>query len=118
MNVIPVAWHPAFMLILVLLIFIAFIREIIEPEMIAIISLVLVVIAGVLTPGDAFALFGNNAVVSIGCMFVIICLSNGFNAPGGKGAGCLSMPCFLAMLAASAPRSSAGSSSEERGFIL
>ena len=67
------------MLILVLLIFIAFIREIIEPEMIAIISLVLVVIAGVLTPGDAFALFGNNAVVSIGCMFV---LSNALASTG------------------------------------
>ena len=79
MNILPVAWHPAFMLILVLLIFVAFVREIIEPEMIAIISLVLVVIAGVLTPGDAFALFGNNAVVSIGCMFV---LSNALAATG------------------------------------
>ncbi len=35
---------------MVLLIFVAFVREIIEPEMIAIISLVLVVIAGVLAP--------------------------------------------------------------------
>ncbi len=67
------------MLILVLLIFVAFVREIIEPEIIAIISLVLVVIAGVLEPNDAFALFGNNAVVSIACMFI---LSNALAANG------------------------------------
>lgn len=71
MTLIPESWFSIFTLGLTVLVFIAFVKEVLAPELISLVALALLLLSGVLKAGEAIALFGNSAVITIGSMFVL-----------------------------------------------
>jgi di/tricarboxylate transporter len=61
----------AIVLIVVGIVFVNFIRERFPPDVTAMIGVVALLIAGVLTPGQLLGSFSNHAPITIGAMFVI-----------------------------------------------
>jgi len=52
-------------------VFLAFFRDWASPDVIAMTGLVVVVVAGILSPRDVLAVFSNSAPITIGAMFVL-----------------------------------------------
>ena len=57
-------------LALVAAVFFGFVRERLPPEMIAMIALGVLLATGILSAGEALAVFSNSGPITVGCMFV------------------------------------------------
>lgn len=58
-------------LMLVGLVFIAFVRERMSPDIVAMSAVAVLLVSGILTTGDVLAVFSNSAPFTVGCMFVL-----------------------------------------------
>lgn len=77
-------WQQAYLTALVVLVFIAFVKEWVSAELIAVSALIACVLAGILnvTPGDhlnALTVFSHPAPITVACMFI---LSSGLEKTG------------------------------------
>lgn len=63
--------HMIIVGVVLLGVFIAFVRDWASPDLIAMAGLGLVLATGVLAPGDLFHVFGNSAPLTIGSMFIL-----------------------------------------------
>lgn len=66
-----VDWQMLAVLALVILTFVAFIKEWAAPDVIALCALVAVIVMGALNANDVLGLFSNSAPITIGAMFVL-----------------------------------------------
>ena len=69
-------WQQGFLTALVVLVFLAFVKEWVSAELVAISALIACVLAGILnvTPGDklnALAVFSHPAPITVACMFIL-----------------------------------------------
>lgn len=67
----PETSHAGVTLVLLAVVFFAFVREAFAPELVALTCLVILMVLGILPTSEAFALFGNGAVITIGSMFIL-----------------------------------------------
>ncbi len=77
-------WQQAYLTALVVLVFIAFVKEWVSAELVAVSALIACVLAGILnvTPGDhlnALTVFSHPAPITVACMFI---LSSGLEKTG------------------------------------
>jgi len=64
-------WQMAFVFVLLIAAIIAFVREKIAPELVALSLFVLVALTGLVPVRDAFAVFSNPAPITVAAMFVL-----------------------------------------------
>ncbi len=67
----PLFWQQIFVVLLVLAVFAAFIRETFSPDLVAMGALVCLVLSGILDGDDLGAVFGTGAPIVIACMFIL-----------------------------------------------
>ena len=63
--------HLIIVFALVVLVFVAFLREWLSPDMVALTAMGLLLVTGILKTDETLAVFSNSAPVVIGCMFVL-----------------------------------------------
>ena len=63
--------QTAIVLILVVIVFFGFIREIMSPDVVALGAVSILLISGILSPDDALSVFSNGAPITVGAMFVL-----------------------------------------------
>jgi len=63
--------QTAVVLVLVVIVFFGFIREILSPDVVALSAVSILLISGILSPGDALSVFSNGAPITVGAMFVL-----------------------------------------------
>ena len=63
--------HLVIVGLLIVGVFVAFIRDWASPDVIAMSGLAVVVVAGILTPGEMLLVFANSAPLTIGAMFIL-----------------------------------------------
>ncbi|MEW6305247.1 MAG: SLC13 family permease [Verrucomicrobiota bacterium] len=66
-----VTWEIAFVFILLAMTFGAMVWEKISVDLIALLALCALMVTGILTPREAFQVFGNDAAITVACMFVL-----------------------------------------------
>ena len=64
-------WQMAFVLLLLAATFVAMVWEKLSLDMVAMLALCALLLAGILTPNEAFQVFGNDAAITVGCMFIL-----------------------------------------------
>ncbi len=67
----PEVWEQIFVGALVVLVFVAFMKEWFSPDLVAMSAFVLLILFGILDPGQALSVLGNPAPITIGCMFIL-----------------------------------------------
>ena len=88
-------WHQILTGTVVVLVFVAFLREWFPPDQTAMGAFVLLILAGVVSPGDSLMVFGSQAPVTVAAMFImsavlertglIEALAGAFEKLAGKG---------------------------------
>ena len=63
--------QTAVVLVLVVIVFFGFIREVMSPDVVALSAVSILLISGILSPGDALSVFSNGAPITVGAMFVL-----------------------------------------------
>jgi di/tricarboxylate transporter len=63
--------HLIIVFALVALVFIAFLRELFSPDLVALSALGLLMVTGILSTDETLKVFSNSAPIVIGCMFVL-----------------------------------------------
>ena len=63
--------HLIIVFALVILVFVAFLREWLAPDVVALSALGILLITGTIQAEDALKVFSNSAPITIGCMFVL-----------------------------------------------
>ncbi|HKJ72976.1 MAG TPA: SLC13 family permease [Alphaproteobacteria bacterium] len=58
-------------LVLVVIVFFGFIREVLSPDVVALSAVSILLISGILSPDDALSVFSNSAPITVGAMFVL-----------------------------------------------
>jgi di/tricarboxylate transporter len=58
-------------LVLVVIVFFGFIREVMSPDVVALGAVSILLISGILSPDDALSVFSNSAPITVGAMFVL-----------------------------------------------
>lgn len=64
-------WQQVFLGIAVLVVFAAFIREWLPPDLTAMTALTILLLAGIIRPGDLRDIFGSPAPLIVACMFIL-----------------------------------------------
>src|SRR5881397_329765 len=64
-------WPIAFVLLLMAATFAALAWEKVSPDMVAMLAFCVLLVTGILTPNEAFQVFGNDAAITVACMFVL-----------------------------------------------
>ena len=68
---IPESMHIAIVLLLIVVVFIAFVRETFPPDVVAMLAFGVLVVAGILTSKEALSVFSNAGPIAVGAMFVL-----------------------------------------------
>lgn len=68
---IPESMHIAIVLLLIVVVFIAFVRETFPPDVVAMLAFGVLVVAGILTSKEALSAFSNAGPIAVGAMFVL-----------------------------------------------
>jgi di/tricarboxylate transporter len=63
--------QTAIVLILAVIVFFGFIREVVSPDVVALGAVSILLISGILSPDDALSVFSNGAPITVGAMFVL-----------------------------------------------
>ena len=63
--------QTAVVLVLVVIVFFGFIREVLAPDVVALSAVSILLISGILSPHDALSVFSNGAPITVGAMFVL-----------------------------------------------
>jgi len=64
-------WEAMFVLLLLFVSFAVMVWEKVAPDVVAILCIAILTLTGILTPSEAFSVFGNDAVITVACMFVL-----------------------------------------------
>ena len=67
----PESYHALAVGIIVLALFVVFVREWLKPDVAAMLAVSLLMALGVLSPKDVMSVFGNSAPITIACLFII-----------------------------------------------
>lgn len=67
----PILWQQVFVATLVVLVFLAFLREWIRPDFVAMGALTLCLLAGILDENSLSYVFGRSAPIIVACMFIL-----------------------------------------------
>ncbi len=63
--------QTAIVLVLVVIVFFGFVRELLSPDVVALGAVSILLISGILSPDDALSVFSNGAPITVGAMFVL-----------------------------------------------
>ncbi len=63
--------QTAIVLVLVVIVFFGFVREVLSPDVVALGAVSILLISGILSPDDALSVFSNGAPITVGAMFVL-----------------------------------------------
>jgi di/tricarboxylate transporter len=64
-------WEIGFVLLLMAGTFGIMVSERLRPDLVAMLSLATLILSGILTTAEGFSVFSNDAVITVGCMFVL-----------------------------------------------
>jgi di/tricarboxylate transporter len=70
-GMIPESMHIAIVLLLIVVVFIAFVRETFAPDVVAMLAFGVLVVTGILTSKEALSVFSNAGPIAVGAMFVL-----------------------------------------------
>ncbi len=64
-------WQPLFTCVIIVLVFVSFLKEWISPDLTAMSAFVVLVLVGILSPDKALTIFGSSAPITVAAMFVM-----------------------------------------------
>ncbi|MBI4661489.1 MAG: SLC13 family permease [Verrucomicrobia bacterium] len=64
-------WETVFVFLLIGATFGFMVREKLTPDLVSMLALGVLLVAGILTPAEAFKVFSNDAVIAVACMFIL-----------------------------------------------
>ena len=64
-------WQPMLTCVIIVLVFISFLKEWISPDLTAMSAFIILVLAGILSPSKAMSVFGSSAPITVAAMFIM-----------------------------------------------